>query len=61
MDAKKLNWFLIIIIIIMVVVTSIPYIYAAGVSGSEYIFGGFLFNPIDGNSYLAKMRQGWEG
>lgn len=61
MDAKKLNWFLIIIIIIMVVVTSLPYIYAAGVSGSEYIFGGFLFNPIDGNSYLAKMRQGWEG
>lgn len=61
MDAKKLNWFLIIIIIIMVVVTSFPYIYAASVSGNKFVFGGFLFNPIDGNSYLAKMRQGWEG
>jgi len=61
MFAKKLDWLLIIVILIMVVVTSLPYFYAAIIAGDEYIFGGFLFNPIDGNSYLAKMRQGWEG
>lgn len=25
------------------------------------IFGGFVLNPIDGNSYLAKMQLGWMG
>ena len=25
------------------------------------MFEGFLLNPIDGNSYLAKMQSGWEG
>jgi hypothetical protein len=25
------------------------------------VFGGFLFNPIDSYSYLAKMREGWRG
>lgn len=30
--------------------------------GSEgLIFGGFVLNPIDGNSYLAKMQLGWMG
>lgn len=27
----------------------------------DHIFGGFLFNPLDGNSYLAKMQLGWRG
>lgn len=39
----------------------LPYIYAASASGEGLLFGGFLFNPIDGNSYLAKMQQGWHG
>ena len=30
-------------------------------AGTDSIFGGFLLNPIDGNSYLAKMYQGWQG
>lgn len=51
-------WVLTIGIIILV---SIPYLWAAGFWHDEYIFGGFLFNPIDSNSYLAKMRLGWEG
>ena len=41
-----------------------PYLYKANGSGENYIFGGFLLNPIDGNSYLAKMmigqNKGWE-
>lgn len=40
---------------------SFPYLLAWRTAGSEYVFGGFLFNPIDGYSYLAKMRQGWDG
>ncbi len=40
---------------------SVPYVWAFRNSGSGYIFGGFLLNPIDGNSYLAKMYQGWQG
>ncbi len=38
-----------------------PYLWAYQTAGSEYEFGGFLLNPIDGNSYLAKMYQGWQG
>jgi hypothetical protein len=38
-----------------------PYLWAYLTTGSDHFFGGFLFNPIDGNSYLAKMYQaGWE-
>lgn len=40
---------------------SIPYLFAARLGGHEAIFGGFLLNPQDGNSYLAKMYQGWRG
>lgn len=25
------------------------------------VFGGILFNPLDGYSYLAKLREGWRG
>lgn len=39
----------------------LPYGIAAGSGGEDYVFGGFLFNPIDGNTYLAKMQQGYRG
>ena len=39
----------------------LPYLYAARAGGEEMVFGGFLFNPIDGNTYLAKMQQGYAG
>jgi len=42
-------------------IVTVPYLYAYLHPGSGYIFGGFLLNPIDGNSYLTKMYQGWEG
>lgn len=41
--------------------TGLPYILAALISSEECIFTGFLFNPIDGYSYLAKMYQGFQG
>jgi len=45
----------------VLVMVTLPYMIAASAGGSEYVFGGFLLNPLDGNSYLAKMYQGWSG
>ena len=40
--------------------TLAPYLLASKLDQPE-IFNGFLINPIDGFSYLAKMRQGADG
>lgn len=45
----------------VVVATSLPLLYAGMKSGPEYVFAGFLFNPLDNQTYLAKMYQGWQG
>lgn len=50
-----------IVIIFSLLSISGPYLYAWENSVDDTIFGGFLVNPIDGNSYLAKMYQGWRG
>ncbi len=55
------RWRFIILIAIFVAIITLPYVYAGLAGGREYIFGGFLFNPTDGNSYLAKMYEGWAG
>jgi MFS family permease len=39
----------------------LPYMLAARAAAPFGEFGGFLINPIDGFSYLAKMRQGVQG
>lgn len=49
------------ILFLLIFLTQFPYIYAAWQSNQSLVFGGFLFNPLDGNTYLSKMRQGWEG
>ena len=46
---------------VLLFLVSMPYILASVATGPDHVFGGFLLNPIDGNSYLAKMRQGYEG
>ncbi len=38
-----------------------PYVYAFRSVAPGYSFGGFLLNPLDGNTYLAKMYEGWRG
>jgi hypothetical protein len=45
----------------ILLLASLPYLagYAAQTPG--YRFGGLVFNPIDGNSYLAKMEIGRRG
>ncbi len=47
--------------IFFIILICVPYIWAFQNVGSDHKFGGFLLNPIDGNSYLAKMYQGWQG
>ncbi len=49
------------VILAVLVLTNLPYGYAVRESGPGYVFGGFLLNPVDGNSYLAKMYEGWRG
>ena len=46
---------------LVIILVTVPYLYAYFAAGQEYIFGGFLLNPLDGNSYLTKMYQGWQG
>lgn len=38
-----------------------PFIAAHLAADAEHVFAGFLLNPTDGFSYLAKMRQGFDG
>ncbi len=46
---------------LVAIVACLPYVYAQIVVPSGQTFSGFLINVQDGNSYLAKMRQGYEG
>lgn len=41
--------------------TGIPYLLSARNAPPNMVFSGFMMNPVDGFSYLAKMRQGLEG
>ncbi len=45
----------------IVAVCCVPYLIAWLTTPAGLRFGGILVNPLDGHSYLAKMRQGWEG
>ena len=45
----------------VIILIALPSLWAAHYWQGEYVFGGFLFNPLDSNSYLAKMRLGWAG
>jgi len=47
--------------LVLAVVTAIPYVYAYAVQPQGHVFIGFFYLGDDANTYLAKMRQGWEG
>jgi len=47
--------------LVLAVVTAIPYVYAYAVQTPGHVFMGFFYLGDDANTYLAKMRQGWEG
>lgn len=59
---EKKDWILVTLVcILFTTAISLPYYYASNIGGSANSFNGFLLNPQDGNSYLAKMYQGWQG
>jgi hypothetical protein len=58
---RRVSWPAIAISAVFLLAVSAPFIYAHFAADSQHVFGGFLLNPIDGNSYLAKMRQGYDG
>ncbi len=45
----------------LTVLTTIPYLYAYAVQPSGHVFVGFFYLWDDATTYLAKMREGWEG
>jgi hypothetical protein len=53
--------YLFVLILMYGLLITLPYFFAALQSDESFVFGGFLLNPIDGNSYLAKMYQGFRG
>lgn len=59
---KRGNWIYAVVVgVCALLLVSVPYGLAAQKAGNGHVFGGFLLNPLDGNSYLAKMYQGMEG
>ena len=51
----------IVFLVLFTIVIILPYGMAVIAGGDTHVFGGFLLNPLDGNSYLAKMQQGASG
>src|SRR5205807_501054 len=45
----------------LAVVTAIPYLYAYAVQPSGHVFVSFFYLWDDATTYIAKMREGWEG
>jgi hypothetical protein len=45
----------------LLLLINIPLLIAYQNTDQNQVFAGLLLNPIDGQSYLAKMRQGFEG
>ena len=64
---KAEKYWLVNITIIIVIITTLPYFIAFQVPKIDAkdpegsVFSGFLFGIDDGNSYIAKMRLGYEG
>jgi len=48
-------------ICVILALSLLPYLLAWLAAPDGLSFGGILYNPLDGNSYLAKMLQGWQG
>ncbi|RLD09068.1 MAG: hypothetical protein DRI65_00170 [Chloroflexota bacterium] len=53
--------YLAILCLVIMLLVSVPYVVGFQASNAQQQFGGFLINPMDGHSYLAKMQQGFNG
>ncbi len=58
---KKHIWPFAVLTVFILLLISLPFFFAWRAGGESHQFIGPLFNYYDGNSYLAKMRQGWGG
>ena len=47
--------------VVVLVLSCVPYLVTVYATPEGWQFAGILVNPLDGNSYLAKMRQGFDG
>src|SRR5712691_197555 len=47
--------------LVLAILTAVPYVYGYAVQPRGQVFMGFFYLGDDANTYLAKMRQGWEG
>src|SRR5689334_22504898 len=45
----------------LALITAVPYVYGYLVQPHGQVFMGFFYLGYDANTYLAKMRQGYEG
>ncbi|MCP4539549.1 MAG: hypothetical protein GY832_20635 [Chloroflexi bacterium] len=60
MNRKEWRWVM-LVTLALVVISNLPYFVAWGATPEGAHFTGLIFNPQDGNSYIAKMRQGFVG
>ena len=51
----------VILLIAFLLILILPYVISYLMTGNGYQFNGFLVNPTDGHSYLAKMQLGRSG
>ncbi|MGH2523441.1 MAG: hypothetical protein ACRDH2_13135, partial [Anaerolineales bacterium] len=57
----RAEWFPVILLTgLILIIANLPYLLAYA-APTSHVFTGILLNPIDGHSYLAKMREGWRG
>lgn len=47
--------------LLVLLIASLPYLFGAAAAGPDRVFTGLQVNPLDGLSYLAKMRIGYDG
>jgi hypothetical protein len=60
MKSQEWRWLAVVTLALMLV-SSLPYLIAWAAAPEGAHFTGLIFNPQDGNSYIAKMRQGLAG
>lgn len=60
MDRREWRW-VAWVTMALLAASSLPYLVAWAVTPNGAYFTGLIFNPQDGNSYIAKMRQGFLG
>ena len=62
MSRRRVDWWIPLGTgIALAIVTALPYIYGYLAQPHGQVFMGFFYLGDDANTYLAKMRQGWEG